>query len=348
MWKRPENRSSRHKKKDSMGTSNGRSLTIEVLCKKIQSARSFLVTTHRLPDGDGIGSQVALHLGLVALKKKSYAVNLHSTPPKFSGLDPTQVIRTWPVGSELEPVDIAFIVDTNETSMLGELESAVKVCAKEIIFIDHHVPPKTSERALYYYDESASASGELVFQIVKALGLSLTVPMSEALYAAIFTDTGGFRYRRTSGQTHRVTAELIESGVEPEKLYRALFARDSAAKLRLLGNVLDRLEMHGDGQVAVLTVPLATREQYGASVEDTESFVNQIGVLEGVKFGILFREEPGGKVKVSLRGYASREVIGVAEHFGGGGHRFAAGITTGGKLDEVRIKVLEKVLDLLK
>jgi bifunctional oligoribonuclease and PAP phosphatase NrnA len=318
------------------------------VCDKIRKARSFLVTTHRMPDGDGIGSQTALHLGLIALGKKSLALNLHDTPLKFSGVDPHKVIQVWQPGTSLEPVDIAFVVDTNESKMLGELDVAVKAAAKEIIFIDHHVPPPTQEKsAFYFYDESAAASGELVFRLLEALEVKLTTAMSESIYAAIFTDTGGFRYRRTSGATHRITAQLIENGVEPEKLFRELFSRDSAAKLRLLGNVLDRLEILGDGKVAVLTVPLALREEYGASVEDTESFVNSLGALEQIRFGLLFREEPGNRVKVSLRGYGTAEVVGVAKHFGGGGHRFAAGLTTDGSLADVRMKVLDRVLELL-
>ena len=323
-------------------------MRIEQLCEKILKGNDFLVTTHRLPDGDGIGSQVALHLGLQALGKRSTALNLHATPLKFSGVDPGQLIQIWKPGVAIGPFQTAFIVDTNETSMLGELEAPLRAAAKEWIFVDHHVPPTTQDRAGYFFDESAAASGELVFRILKALKIELTVEMCEALYIAIFTDTGGFRYRRTSGDTHRITAELIERGIQPEKLYRDLFARDSAAKLRLLGNVLDRLEMLENGDIAILTVPLATREEYGASVEDTESFVNQLGVLEKVKFGILFREEPGNRVKVSLRGYGAKEVVGVAEAFGGGGHRFAAGLTVSGALEEVRGRVVEKVMELLK
>lgn len=323
-------------------------MRLEQLCEKILKGNDFLVTTHRLPDGDGIGSQVALHLGLKALGKRSTALNMHATPLKFSGVDPGQLIQIWQPGTPLPAFKTVFIVDTNETSMLGELEEPLKAVALEWIFIDHHKPPATQQKAEYFYDEGAAASGELVFRILKALKVEMTVPMCEAIYTAIFTDTGGFRYRRTSGDTHRITAELIERGVQPEKLYRDLFSRDSAAKLRLLGNVLDRLEMLASGDVAVLTVPLATREEYGASVEDTESFVNQLGVLEKVKFGILFREEPGNRVKVSLRGYGTTEVVGVAEFFGGGGHRFAAGLTVSGGLEEVRGKVVAKVMELLK
>lgn len=322
-------------------------LSIESLCERILKGNDFLVTTHRLPDGDGLGSQIALHLGLLALGKRSTACNLHDTPEKFSNVDPKKLIQIWKPGEKHGPFQTVFIVDTNEGSMLGELEAPVRAAAKEWVFIDHHVPPKTKEKAEYFYDESAAASGELVFHILKALNVKLTVAMCDAIYTAIFTDTGGFRYRRTSGTTHRIAAEMIECGVQPEKLYRDLFSRDSAAKLRLLGNVLDRLEMLGEGQVAVLTVPLSTREEYGASVEDTESFVNQLGVLEKVRFGILFREEPGNRVKVSLRGYGNTEVVGIAEHFGGGGHRFAAGLTVTGALEEVRAKVLERVLTLL-
>jgi bifunctional oligoribonuclease and PAP phosphatase NrnA len=293
------------------------------LLKILRAGSRFLVTTHDFPDGDGLGSQIALVRALRAAGKTAYAVNPGPTPEKFALVDPDTEIQIFSGGS-LPEVDAVLILDTNELKMLGSMEKPLAGLGKPLLFIDHHssaaMPPGD-----HFVDENYAATGELVYNVIRGLGVTLDERMATALYVAIVTDTAGFRYKRTSPLSHRIAAELLELGVQPEKVYLTIFARESVAKTRLLGWTLERLQTTTDGKVAWVVVPAADRLRSGATVEDTESFVGFLTLLKGVQIGVLFREEDDGRVKISLRGMGEVPVIDIARTMGGGGHPFAAG-----------------------
>ncbi len=305
----------------------------------LNAGSRFLLTTHELPDGDGLGSQMALHLALRALGKQSWPINPSETPEKFSLVDPQGQIQVYSVGGALPKVDAILVLDTNELKMMGRMEKALTALGAPILFIDHHEPEQMPPGA-HFVDESFAATGELVYALIQALGVSLDEAMATALYTAIVTDTAGFRYKRTSPLSHRIAAELLEAGVAPEKVYHAIFARESVAKTRLLGHCLENLKVSLDGKVVWMEVPRKVREAFGATVEDTESFVGFVTLIRGIEFAALFREEEDGRVKVSLRGMGSIPVIEIARALGGGGHRFAAGARVKAPLAEVVQKVL--------
>ena len=149
--------------------------------------------------------------------------------------------------------------------------------------------------------------------------------MANALYVAILTDTGNFRYHRTSPSTHETVAELIRKGVKPESIFQSVFGKDSISKLKLLGEVLKGLQTDCDGKLVWVSISKKARQESQATLEDTESFIGHLTLLRGVRIVALFREEDNGSTKLSLRGMNNQPVIEIAKKFGGGGHRFAAG-----------------------
>lgn len=309
--------------------------TLEIL----RTGSRFLLTTHDLPDGDGLGSEMALHLALKQLGKTSYVLNPSETPEKFSLVDAQNEIRAYG-GEDLPTVDAVFILDTNEIEMMGSLAAPLKALGVPLVFVDHHVLDEVLPGP-HFMDERYAATGEMVYALVKGLGARTEPAIALALYVAIVTDTAGFRYKRTSPESHRIASELLASGVEPEKVYRSIFARESTAKLKLLGHTLENLQTSEDGRIAWMTIHKADRKRYGATVEDTESFVGFVTLLRGVEIALLFREEDDGRVKISFRGLNNVPVVELAKRFGGGGHRFAAGARVSESLATVVTRVVD-------
>lgn len=317
------------------------------IAKIIRFSKSFLITTHALPDGDGLGSEMALYYYLKSIGKQCVVMNTHETPAKFQIVDPEKKIEVFEKGKALPTVDLVLVVDTNEMRMLGPLEAPIRALQTRTIFIDHHVS-QNLEPGEHLIEESYGSTGELAHTLLKRLGAKLDLSIATALYVAILTDTAGFRFKRTTSRSHEIAAELLAIGVAPETIYRAIYAQDSLAKVRLLGQVLQGIQSSKDEKIAWLVIGRDMRKKAGASIEDTESFVNHLTLIDGVEIGVLFREEDNGVVKVSLRGNGEAEVWPIADHFSGGGHRFAAGMRIEGKLDDVIQKVLEQAHRVLE
>jgi bifunctional oligoribonuclease and PAP phosphatase NrnA len=289
---------------------------------------------------------MALHFALRQLGKTTFLINPGPTPEKYSLVDPRNEIEVFSPSKSLPKVDGVLIFDTNELSMMGPLSAALQSLSVPLSFIDHHVP-SAELTPLSYADPKKAATSELVYELMENLGAPLSLESAVGLYVAVTTDTGGFRYARTSAYTHRMAAALIEQGVAPEEVQRSIYARETPAKLKLLGHTLEGTQLSEGGEIAWITISLADRLRYGATVEDTESFLGLLGNLQGVRMALLFREEEGGKVKLSARGYDGVEVLGLASLYGGGGHRFSAGARVEGTLNAVASQVLSSAKQLL-
>lgn len=305
----------------------------------LRSSNRLLVTTHDFPDGDGLGSQMALVRGLQSLGKTCHALNPGPTPEKFALVDPAQQIRIFTPGAPLPAVDAIVIVDTAELKLMGAMEAPIRAAGVPIVYVDHHTAEAPAGET-HFVRETYAATGELVHALLSGLRVKLDEGMATALYVAIVTDTAGFRFKRTSPRSHRIAAQLLECGVKPETVYHQIYARESAQKMRLLGYALERLQVSPDGQIAWVTLPRAEREKFGATIEDTESFIGFLTVLQGVQIAALFREEDDGRTKVSLRGMGQTPVLEIARAAGGGGHVFAAGARVSRPMAEVAAQVL--------
>lgn len=290
----------------------------------LRQNNSFLICTHVQPDGDGIGSEVALSLYLKSIGKEVVVMNPSPTPEKFHILDPNFTIQVYESGKTIPKVDAVIVVDTNEVKMLGPLATQVEALGIPVLFVDHHVK-ELKDTSKHLIDESAGSSGELVFRYLEAEGAEIDFEIATAIYVAIVTDTGNFRFQRTSPATHEIAAHLLRRGVKPEFVFQSVFGKDSKGKIRLLGDCLRNLQLSDDEKFAWITITKKSREHFNASLEDTESFIGHLTVLKDIRVAGLFREEDDGSTKLSLRGLRNQPVIEMAKVFGGGGHRYAAG-----------------------
>jgi phosphoesterase RecJ-like protein len=316
------------------------------LADLIETHDRFLVTTHVRPDGDALGSEVAM-AGLLRQKGKDVrVVNASHTPPRYDFLDPDRTLFEY-FGSlalphALADREVAIILDLSAWNQLGEMADYIKEFAGPRVVIDHHVS-EDDMRALFLKDTSAEATGTLVMAAVAALGGRLTREVAAGLLTAIAMDTGWFRHSSTRPGTFRAAAELIESGADITAIYRNLFERNTLGRLKLIGETLSGLQTELGGRVAYATISRADLERTGAIPQDSEDLIDYTVSLRGVEVGILFIEQARGGVKVSFRSRSGLDCCRLASSLGGGGHRAAAGATVSGPMAETVTRVLQLV-----
>jgi phosphoesterase RecJ-like protein len=312
-------------------------------------AKRYVLVTHVNPDGDAIGSQVGLGRFLLSLGFVVKIVNQDETPhdlrflesegPSAEGYDPARH------DGFLDAADAIVLVDNSAPDRLGRMETPVRARTATTFCIDHH-PTRQTPWAGNVIDTSASATAVLVYELVRNAGGAPDRAAAEALYAGLATDTGFFRFNSTSPRAFRVAAELLEAGADPTRCYREVYERNSPAYTRLLGRALASLSLGTGGAVASAGITLGMIEACGATGVDTSEFTTPLLAVDGVRVAILFRELPGGKVKVSLRSKGELDVQQMAAEFGGGGHRNASGIVMPGRFEEIVDTVTSRAVSL--
>lgn len=241
----------------------------------------------------------------------------------------------------LAEADALLVLDTSEPARLGSVADHLE--RLPVAVIDHHPVTGSSVGDVVVNDPSACATGELVFDLLRLEGGDLEPEQARALYVAIVTDTGSFRFGNTTARAHAIASELIDAGVDVEAMFRHIFARYTSEGLALLERALGTLETSDDGRVAWITVRALDLEATGATADDREGLVEYARRLDGVEVALLFREISGGQTKVSLRSNGAVDVAAIARRFGGGGHRQAAGALASGALETIREQVVERV-----
>jgi phosphoesterase RecJ-like protein len=314
--------------------------------KFAQQGRRFLLTTHVRPDADGLGSQLALAEALTQLGKECRLVIASAWPPRYNFLDSDRRIeRFTPPGEAWRDADAAVVLDTGTWNQLGDFGPFLRSLDVPKVVIDHHIS-QDDLGALRLVDTTAEATGRLVHEAIRALGVPLSATMASRLFTALAMDTGWFRHANTTPATFTLAAELEAAGAAPTALYELLFEQNSLARLKLMGLVLDRLQVTKDGRIAYTVLMRDDYAATGAVPQDSEDLVNFTRSVAGVEVGLFFMEQPRGGVKVSFRS-RSLDVAHLAERFGGGGHRLAAGATLPQPLDEACAAVLEATTALL-
>lgn len=316
----------------------------------LDRARRPLITTHVNPDGDGLGSELALHRFLWERGKQTVILNASPTPPFYEFLDPDGLIQSYQLGEPLPgDVDLLVALDYGKWERLGPMTKTASNSGLPVLCIDHH----PSEGGEGFGDpevinEHACATGEIIYDLLKSYGGPLSLPVAEALYAAIMTDTGSFRFSNTNGRTHRIAAELLDLGVEPHTTYSNIYESTHPARLRLLGLTLSGLKLSADGRVSWIAVTQEMLKSAEARPEDTEDFVDFPRSLDGVQVSVLFIELPTGIIRTSLRSKGLIRVNQIAMSLGGGGHPFAAGIRVQGPLEEAVPRVLRPIEEAVR
>jgi len=229
-------------------------------------------------------------------------------------------------GRFLKQADAAIIVDISEWDRLGIVGEKLKQSKAATICIDHHICPKKNFH-LHVIDNHAASTGEIIYRLVKQMRKKLNPKIAENLYISALTDTGSFRYPNTSPLTHKMVAELLRYGVNPQEIFGKIYEQYSQERFRLLGHVLLSMKLEMGGRLAWAAIPQKLAQSVGAEMDDTEGFVEMLRTLHSVKASLVFREAEKNKTRVSLRSKDNANVYRIAKKFGGGGHRQAAGIT---------------------
>jgi bifunctional oligoribonuclease and PAP phosphatase NrnA len=316
----------------------------------VRGHRRFLLTTHIRPDGDGLGSKLALAEALEHLGKQVHLVIASNWPPRYDFLDPDKRIQRFSAppaaGDPLHAVDMAIVLDTGTWNQLGDLGPFLKSLNISKAVIDHH-PTQDDLGAVRFVDTSAEATGRLAYEAIEALDVPVSERMANVLLVALGMDTGWFRHSNTTAATFALASKLAAAGAQPAPLHDQLFENNTLARLKLMGLVLTRLQTVEAGRVAFSEIRLPDYQATGAIPPDSEDLVNYTRSITGVEVGLLFMEQAKGGIKVSFRSRSAVDVNRIAEQFGGGGHRRASGATLAGSLEEVRARVLAAVHDAL-
>jgi phosphoesterase RecJ-like protein len=308
--------------------------------KAIERAKDIILVAHIQPDGDTLGSCFALRCILEKLGKRARICCDGGMPDRYAPLFPAGVLEDPSVCDEAETLVIA--VDCADTARLGKCHKLFKQAA-ETVNIDHHV---TNEGFAHInYIAEASSVGEIIFELMRVCDVLPDADIAKYLYIAISTDTGNFTYSNTGRKSLAYVSELVEL-FDLRATADVLFRRRSLLATRLIGRAISRLELFSEGKIASVTLLESDMKEFGATGADCENIVDYAREIEETQIAVFFRELPTG-VKISFRSKGDIDVGAVAAAYGGGGHMNAAGCCTGGKLDEVKKAVLDKLVELV-
>jgi bifunctional oligoribonuclease and PAP phosphatase NrnA len=306
----------------------------------INQANRIAILSHIRPDGDAIGSQLALALSLEQSGKEVSAWNEDGLPESFRFLEKSNLICR-PPGSP-EKFDLAVALDTASQQRLGTALHAIRH-ADRWINIDHHAS-NPGYGDFVYIDPIAPATGQIVYEFLRAENLPIPRAAADALYAAISTDTGSFRYSNTTARTFEIVAELIRSGTNAAAIANQLYESYPKRRVQLLGEILSQARFDADDKIASMTLSNETKQRLDIHPDDIDGLIDSIRAVKTVVIALFFEELPEGKVRLSMRSKDDRvDVNKISGEFGGGGHPRAAGARIRGNLEEVRNKVLKRV-----
>ena len=299
------------------------------------------LSTHINSDGDGCGSETALARLLAQMGVHARIVNPTPWPAMFEFLLGSDVVDASREGaSALEGLDALIVLDINDVRRLGTLAEHVRRLTVPVGVIDHHVAGDEPIGHLAVADTAACATGELVFDFARTLGLDVTPDIAQSLYCAILTDTGSFRFSNTSPRAHAVASALLSAGVNPEEMYRRIYAQVSVGRLQLLREALASLHSDVELGLSYISVAAGAMERFDVTSEELDGIVEHPRSISGTRMAMFFRDLGHGKVKVSFRSTGSVDVQQFARRYGGGGHAKASGALLTGNLAQVQEQVV--------
>jgi phosphoesterase RecJ-like protein len=313
-----------------------------------EKANNIVISTHIIPDADGIGSEIALCLALRSLGKNVVCVNEEPLLERYKYLDPENVVisvEDFGVIFLNSEIDLFIVTDTNSLNRIGDKVKALAKKSTELLFIDHHPCPKEL-LAIHCIDTTKAATGELMGTLINSLNVEFTVNMALPLYTAILIDTSSFRYPTVTGNTHRLIANLMDVGVAPPHAYNMIYGTKKLSYMKLLGKVLTSAHTTKDEKIGWLILSEDKLEKFNVDSEDTHAFINYLLVLDNIKVAVMFREI-GKEIKVSLRSNGGVDVGVMAHALGGGGHDHSAATLIKGDLEEVVKNTIEKLQAML-
>lgn len=333
---------------DLLAVPEGRRAAIEAMREPLLAARTVALSTHMNADGDGCGSESALAQLLAARGATVKVVNPTPWPAGFDFLKVSAFRDETAKGERaLRGLDALVVLDISDVKRLGNLADGVRGLTIPRLVIDHHHPSDEPPGSFILSDTSACATGELIFDVARVLGLEITAAVAEAIYVAILTDTGSFRFGNTSPRCLAIAAELLSHGVDPELMYQRVYASGTEARVRILADALQSLGVDPAFGLTWISLDADALERHGGTGEDLDGAVEHARSIAGTRMAIFFRDLGHGKVKVSFRSTAGTDVNAFARQFGGGGHSRASGALVTGELTTVRERVLAAAREFL-
>ncbi len=311
----------------------------------VHAHQRFVLTTHIRPDGDALGSQAAMAEILQGLGKQVLVANAFAIPPNLRFLDAQRRSRQLGVDvtpAEIEAQEVLITLDTTAWAQLGPMADVLRATRLKKAVLDHHVSADDLGAELYKNVE-AEATGRLVVEAADALGVPLTPSIAEPAFVALATDTGWFRFASTSDGTLHLAARLVQAGAQPDALYKQLYEKDTLGRLRLVGRALGRAQTERDGRLIYTWLEQSDFQEAGAQPSDSEDLINMTLAVGGTEVAVILVEQKTGGFKISFRSRCDLDCARVAERFGGGGHKRAAGAFLPGPLETARTKALDAV-----
>jgi len=313
----------------------------EAIAEAFQNHRSFVLMSHIRPDGDAIGSQLALGHALMEMGKTVHLINEDHMPENLAFLSGSQLVKEPP--ADPLDVEVAIALDTANKTRLGEKCLHAASMAKLWINIDHHVS-NPGYGDINLIDPVSPATGEIVHELIVDLGMPLTAVARDAIYVAISTDTGSFQYPSTTARTYRIAADLVDRGLDVGTINSQTYDELPFRRVELIRELLHTLELAEGGRVAHWELREKTRTELALRPEDSEGLIDIIRSIRGVQLAVFLEDLPEGKVRVSMRSKDPRiDVCKIATVFGGGGHALAAGIRMPGPIDDAKEALLAEI-----
>jgi bifunctional oligoribonuclease and PAP phosphatase NrnA len=302
----------------------------------IRSRQRFVLSSHSRPDGDSIGSQLAMAYALRDLGKHVELVNLDAAPPQLMGFPGVSDIRIAPVVEG--GFDAAIIMECSDLARTGVtgLDRAF------VINIDHH-PGNAAYGEINWFDATAAACAEMVFDVIRAMGARMSVEIATHIYLAILTDTGSFHFSNITPKTFDICRQLVEAGVDPVRVSRQVFDSNSMSRLKVMAAVLGGLTFDPTNQIGILFLDHAMARAAGGTYDDTEGLINQPLTVKEVQAVVFFKQSEGDSYRVSMRSKGDIDIGVVAKEFGGGGHKNAAGCSATGPIEALKTMFTEKI-----
>lgn len=329
-----------------------RRMSTKKIAAIIKNAEKVAILPHVSVDGDGLGSSLALALALTAMGKKAQVFLEENVPYTFSFLPGMHLLNIFEDSlnnsdfRENGGCDLVIALDTGDMERLGK-RALIFGRTENTVNIDHH-QTNTGFAACNYVGTEFSAVGEMIYLLLNELGVTMDTAMATCLYVAISTDTGGFRYSNTTSLTHRITAELLNAGVEVADISQKVFDTMSMAKTKLMGKAIDSLEFFENGKISVITLTDAMMKETGAGDADCDGIVNIGRNVCGVEATAMLRQKGADEIRVNLRSNTYVDVSRVAQAFAGGGHKKAAGCTIRGSIQTVKQKIVQELQKQLR
>ena len=309
---------------------------IQSIVDAIRARQRFVLSSHSRPDGDSIGSQLAMAYALKAMGKEVVAINADAAPPPLLAFPGVPEIRIAPEATGA--FDAAIIMECGDLARTG-----VKGLERYfVINIDHH-PGNTGYGQINWFDDSAAACGEMVYDVVGALGVPLSPEIATHVYLAILTDTGSFHYSNITPRTFTIAGECIAAGVDPVLVARNVYDSNNMGRLKLFGSVLSAMQIDQTGRIAIVYLDHEMARASGGTYEDTEGLINLPLTVKEIQAVVFFKEQEGDTYRVSMRSKGEIDIGAIAKEFGGGGHKNAAGCTVTGPIDALQKSFVEKI-----